>query len=189
MKFTPRTAGRATAATVLLAGLSVTGCSAINYQATTHVYSASDGTMADAAGVKLRHIMFIGAEEGAPARLVGLVSNNGLETADVELSAGADTFSMSLEPGESINLQHEEEFIMESLGAAPGSMQEVTVNVSAGADSEEQTFNATINDGVMAEYRDLLPEEYDESMSEHLIHGPDTWGSGAAHYDPDNAGH
>lgn len=189
MNFTPRTASRTAAAAILLTGLSVTGCSAINYQATTHVYSASDGTMSDAAGVKFRHIMFIGAEEGAPARLVGLVSNNGTETADVELTAGSDTFSVILPPGESMNLQHDEEFIMESLEAAPGSMQEVTVSVTAGTNTEEQTFNATINDGVIAEYRDLLPEEYDESMSEHLIHGPDTYGSGAAHHDPDDEGH
>lgn len=189
VKIAPTKAGRTAIAAAMIAGLSLTGCSAINYQATTHVYSASDGTMMDAGDVSLRHIMFVAAEEGGPARLVGLVNNGGNSDVQVEIGVGTDTFDVNLGPGESANLEHDEEYIVESIGAGPGSMQEVTVTVSGGGETLEETFGATVNDGVLAEYQDLLPDGYEDSTAEHLIHGPDTWGGGAAHYDPDDAGH
>lgn len=188
MKFTSP-ARRAAAAAVLIGALSATGCSAINYQATTHVYSASDGTMFDADDVSLRSIMFIAGEEGGPARLIGQVSNDragsNASAAQVSIDAAGETFELTVEPGEAISLEHDEELIVPAIEVAPGSLQEVTVTI----DGTQETFGATVLDGAIAEYRDLLPDGYDESMAEHLIHGPDTWGSGAAHYDPDDAGH
>ncbi|WP_022872620.1 hypothetical protein [Nesterenkonia alba] len=172
-------ASRRTAAVTLLAALALTGCSAVNYQATTHEYSGSDGVMFDVDDVQLRHITFVTSEQGAPARMLGLVNNGGQEPVEVELEIETDSFSVSLDPGEAVNLEHDEEFIVSSIGAAPGEMQEVTATVNGST----ETFGATVLDGGMAEYRDLVPEGADEGMWEHLEHGPDTWGGGAAHHD------
>ncbi|WP_120005426.1 hypothetical protein [Nesterenkonia muleiensis] len=183
MKFTSP-ARRAAAAAVLIGALSATGCSAINYQATTHVYSASDGTMFDAESVALRHIMFVAEEEGGPARLVGVVSHTDSTAEDssqVSIEAAGETFELTVEPGEAVNLEHDEELIVPAIQAGPGSIQEVSVTV----DGAQETFGATVVDGALMEYRDLLPDGFNQSMTEHLEHGPDTWGSGAAHYDPD----
>lgn len=188
MKFTSP-ARRAAAAAVLIGALGATGCSAINYQATTHVYSASDGTMFDSDDVSLRSIMFVAGEEGGPARVLGQVSNDrtGADASDaqVSISAAGETFDLTVEPGEAISLEHDEELIVPAIEVAPGSLQDITVTI----DGAEQTFGATVLDGAIAEYRDLLPDGFDQSMTDHLIHGPDTWGGGAAHYDPDDAGH
>lgn len=181
-------ARRAAAAAVLIGALSATGCSAINYQATTHSYSASDGTMFDADNVSLRHIMFVAGEEGGPARLLGQVAHGGPESqgpAQVSIEAAGETFDLTLEPGEAVNLEHDQELIVPAIQVSPGSLQDITVSV----DGTQETFGATVVDGAIAEYRALLPEGFDESMAEHLVHGPDTWGSGAAHHDPDDAGH
>ncbi|GAA1816207.1 hypothetical protein [Nesterenkonia flava] len=209
MKFAPR---RAAAATLVAAGLLATGCSAINYQATTHQYSASDGVRFETGegmgDVKFRHIAFVAAEEGAPARLIGSISNgvphnlqgidSTAEDAEIEISVEGETFSLTLEPGESVSLEHDEEFVVPAIGAAPGTMQELEITVNGEQltkerdGGEEIPLAAPVLDGGLAEYRALVPDADDEtldSMTEHLEHGPDTWGGGAAHYDPESGGH
>lgn len=185
MKTRSTEARRTAVAATLIAGLAATGCTAINYQATTHPYSASDGVKTEIEDVKLRHLMFVASEQDGPARMTGLVHNDGTGEAEVEIAVEGETFSIDVEPGEAVNLEHDEELIVSSIGVAPGSMQEITVSVTGETGSGEETFGATVNDGTLEEYRDLLPDGFDASMVEHLEHGPDTWGSGAAHYDPD----
>ncbi|TLP71266.1 hypothetical protein [Nesterenkonia sphaerica] len=187
MKYTSP-ARRAAAAAVLVGALGATGCSAINYQATTHVYSGSDGTMFDAEDVALRHMVLVAGEEGGAARLLGLASHTNSAAAgpaEVSLEVAGDSFDLTLEPGEAVNLEHDEEFIVSAIDTGPGSLQEVTVAV----DGTEETFNATVVDGTLEEYRDLLPDGFDATVLDHLEHGPDTWGGGAAHYDADGDGH
>ena len=199
MKTRPTEARRATAATALIAGLALTGCSAINYQATTNEYSASDGVIFEtddlfaAGSVEFNHIMFVAAAEGEAARMIGQVNNDGSGDAKVQISVEDETLDLQLEPGEAVNLEHDEELVVSSIGAPPGSMQEISVAVSAetpdGTESTEVTHNATVLDGALSQYRDLLPNGYDESMTDHLEHGPDTYGGGAAHHGPDDDGH
>lgn len=187
MKY-PSPARRAAAAAVLIGALSATGCSAINYQATTHVYSASDGTMFDTEDVALRHMTLVAGEANGPARFIGLVSHTNPAAdgpADVSIDIAGDSFDMTLQPGETVNLEHDEELIVSSIDSHPGALQEVTVTV----DGTEETFDATVVDGTLEEYRELLPDGFDATVLDHLEHGPETWGSGAAHYDPDDDGH
>jgi hypothetical protein len=181
-------AHRAAAAAVLVGALSATGCSAINYQATTHVYSGSDGTMFDAEDVALRHMTLVAGEENGAGRLLGLASHTNPTAdgpAEVSLAVAGDTFDLTLEPGEAINLEHDEELIVSAIDSGPGSLQEVTVTV----DGTEESFNATVVDGTLEEYRDLLPDGFDDTVLDHLEHGPDTWGGGAAHFDAEDDGH
>lgn len=160
--------------------ISTAGCSAINYQATTHQYSASDGVRADIGEVQFRHIMFVANEEGGDARLLGAVNNRTREDVSIEIEAAGDSFSFDLEPGETANLEHDEEYIVSSIEAAPGAMQSVTISV----DGESEDIEATVLDGALEEYR-AYAEELDgfdeESSTGHLEHCPVTWGGGAAH--------
>ncbi|MCH8564003.1 hypothetical protein LSI54_11670 [Nesterenkonia sp. AY15] len=165
--------------------LGASGCSAVNYQATTQQYAASDGTRADVEDVKFRHMAFITDEAGNPARAMGSIINTGTEDAEVEVTADGETFSTTVPAGEKISLELDEELVVESFQGEPGAMHEITVSV----DGESKQILASVFDGVLPEYRHLLPDGFDESMAEHLVHGPDTWGSGAAHHDEDDAGH
>ncbi|GAA1173907.1 hypothetical protein [Nesterenkonia xinjiangensis] len=186
MKLAPSQVRRAaTASLAAIAVIGVTGCSAVNYQATTHQYSGSDGVRAEIDDVKFRHIAFVGAEAGSPARAIGTVNNGGTEDVEIAISADGESHSFTVPAGDAVSLEHDEEFIIENFRGAPGDVHEITVSV----DGEGKEVGASVLDGVLPEYRALLPDGYDEAVVEHLEHGPDTWGSGAAHHDPDDDGH
>ena len=186
MKFSADKTRRLAAVSVAAAALlGASGCSAVNYQATTQQYSASDGTRAEIENVQFRHMAFITDEAGNPARAMGSIINSGTEDVEVELDVDGESFAATLPAGEKVSLELDEELVVESFQGDPGDMHEITVSV----DGETKQVLASVFDGVLPEYRHLLPDGYDESMTEHLVHGPDTWGSGAAHHDPDDAGH
>lgn len=183
MKLAPTASRRIAAATIAAASVAgMTGCSAANYMATTHAYSASDGVKTDIDQVKFRHLALVTDAEGNPARVIGSVDNGGTEDAQVSIEVGGDSFDLDVPSGEEISLEHDEEFIVGALDAAPGSFYEVTVE----ADGSSEQLQVSVLDGVLEEYRDLIPEGYDETTTEHLEHGPDTWGSGAAHHEDDH---
>lgn len=172
----------AVASLAVVAAVGATGCSAINYQATTHQYSASDGIRHDIEDIKFRHLAFVGAAEGEPARAIGSVNNGGTEDAQVEIQADGETFSFTVPAGDTVSLEHDEDFVIDSIDAAPGSMHEITLSV----DGTAEQISASVLDGTLEEYRQALPEEFDETTVDHLEHGPDTWGSGAAHHEDDD---
>lgn len=183
MKLASSQARRMAAASLAaVAVVGATGCSAINYQATTHQYSGSDGIRHDIEDVKFRHLAFVGAAEGEPARAIGSVNNDGTDDAQVEIQADGETFSFTVPAGEIVSLEHDEEFVVDSISAAPGAMHEITLSV----DGTAEQIEASVLDGTLEEYRQALPEEFDEAAIEHLEHGPDTWGSGAAHHEDDD---
>lgn len=186
MKFSADKTRRLAAVSVAAAALlGASGCSAVNYQATTQQYAASDGTRADVENVQFRHMAFVTDEAGNPARAMGSIINSGAEDVEVELDVDGESFSATLPAGEKVSLELDEELVVESFQGEPGEMHEITVSV----DGESEQIMASVFDGVLPEYRHLLPNGFDESMAEHLVHGPDTWGSGAAHHDPDDEGH
>lgn len=185
VKLASSTARRMAAASLAaVAVVGATGCSAVNYQATTHQYSASDGVLQDIEDVKFRHLAFVGAAEGEAARAIGSVNNGGTEDAQVQIQADGETFSFTVPAGESVSLEHDEEFVLDAISAPPGGMHEITLSV----DGTSEQVQASVLDGTLEEYREALPGEFDEASIEHLEHGPDTWGSGAAHHE-DDGGH
>ncbi|MGJ9374421.1 hypothetical protein [Nesterenkonia sp. CF4.4] len=186
MKFSADTARRTAAASLAAAALlGATGCSFTNLQATTLEYSASDGTSTEFNEVKFRHIAYVTSGVDSPARLIGSVSNTGLEDAEVEISSATETFALTVPSRTVVSLENDEELIADSFEGMPGEMYEVTLSV----DGETEMLDAAVFDGVLPEYRDLVPGGADESVTDHLEHGPDTYGSGAAHHDPDEEGH
>lgn len=179
MKHAPSPARRTAAATLAAAALlGATGCSAINYQATTHQYSASNGIVEDVGAADFRHIMLITSGEGEPARLIGTVSNSGGEPLDAGIEIAGQSFSVEVPAGGAVTLEEDEEFIVDEAPAAPGAVVEATLT----ADGESAESEATIFDGLYEQYRDLVPGGWDESVTEHLEHGEDTYGAGAAHH-------
>lgn len=186
MKFSADKTRRLAAVSVAAAALlGASGCSAVNYQATTQQYAASDGTRADVENVQFRHMAFITDEAGNPARAMGSIINSGTEDVEVEIDIDGESFAATLPAGEKVSLELDEELVVESFQGDPGDMHEITVSV----DGQSEQVLASVFDGVLPEYRHLLPDGYDETMTEHLVHGPDTWGSGAAHHDPDDDSH
>ncbi|WP_218221294.1 hypothetical protein [Nesterenkonia sp. Act20] len=186
MKFSAETARRTAAASLAAAALlGLTGCSFSNLQATTLEYSASDGSSAEFNDVKFRHMAFVTRGEDNPARVIGTLSNTGLEDAEVEIASDSETVMVTVPARETVSLEHDEEIVVDSFQGAPGSMHEVTVSV----DDESAVLETAVFDGVLPEYRDLVPGGYDETVTDHLEHGPDTYGSGTSHHDPNESGH
>lgn len=179
MKHAPSPARRTAAAALAAAALlGATGCSAINYQATTHQYSASNGIVADVGAADFRHIMLITSGEGEPARLIGSVSSDAEQPLEASVEVAGTTFEVTVPAGGMVSLQQDEEFIVDSSPVRPGGVTPMTLT----ADGTAETAEATVLDGIYSQYRHLVPGGWDESVTEHLEHGEDTYGAGAAHH-------
>jgi len=186
VKFPVGTARRTAAASLAAAALlGASGCSAVNYQATTHQYAASDGTATEFQDVQFRHMAFVTDEQGNPARAMGSVNNDSNEDVEVEMDVDGEIFTLDLAAGEAFSLENDDEIVVESFQGAPGSLYEITVSVNG----ESEQLMTSVFDGVLPEYRDLVPGGYDETVTDHLEHGPDTYGSGTSHHDPEESGH
>ena len=94
MKNTASLTVKRASALVAIAGalLATTGCTYTNQPATTIVYSASDGQMANLLGennqqdIQLRNIMVIAADEASQGRMLGTILNQTEEDATVTLA-------------------------------------------------------------------------------------------------------
>lgn len=186
MKFAADKARRSALASLAAAAIvGATGCSAINYQATTHPYDPSDGIGVEIEDVKYADIIFLTTEGSDSARVIGSVVNTaygpGAEDAEVEISVDGGTFSTTVEPGERISLEHDEEFIVDGFDGDIGSFYDVEYTV----DGESQSVPTPVLDGTLEEYREALLEDFDEADIAHLEDCTATHGSGAAD-DPDD---
>lgn len=181
MKFAADKARRTVMASLAAAAIvGATGCSAINYQATTHQYDPSDGVGVEIEDVKYADIIFLTTRDSDAARAIGSIVNTAYgpqaQDAQVEISVDGETFSTTLEPGERLSLEHDEEFVVENFGGDVGSFYDVEYTV----DGESQTVPTTVLDGTLAEYREALVEDFDEEDIAHLEDCTATHGGGAA---------
>lgn len=179
MKLAPSLARRTAAAALAAAtALGAAGCSAVNYQATTHDYSASNGIVQNVGEGDFRHIMLVTSGEGEPARLIGSISNEAEQPLEASVEIGGTSFSVTVPAGGMVSLQETEKFIVDSAPVAPGGVTPVTLT----AGDVTETAEATVLDGVYSQYRHLVPGGWQNSVTEHLEHGPDTYGAGAAYH-------
>lgn len=181
MKFAADKARRPALATLAAAAImGATGCSAINYQATTHQYDPSDGVGVEIGDVKYADIIFLTTEEGEAARAIGSIVNTeygqNATPAEVEISVDGESFSTTLEPGERVSLEHDEEFIVDGFDGDIGGFHDVEYTV----DGETQTVPTTVLDGTLEEYREALIEDFDDEDIAHLEDCTATHGGGAA---------
>lgn len=77
------------AAALAMLALGLTSCSAINQQATTLQYAASDGIVLNIADLEVRNMMLVAKSANDEARLIGSVLNN---------TATAQTLDLSFRP-------------------------------------------------------------------------------------------
>lgn len=142
----------AASAVVLLGS---TGCSAINAQATTKEYAASDGIGSDVGPVKLRNFLILSNGEDEPGRLVGTAVN--VSDSPVRLTvAGSEGEARVTVPAKGeIRFEEQDEAAVQlpRTGAIPGSLSEVRVLVN----TQEATVHVPVLDGSLEEYRELVP--------------------------------
>lgn len=181
MKFAADKARRPALATLAAAAiLGATGCSAVNYQATTNQYDPSNGVGVEIEDVKYADIILLTTEEGESARAIGSIINTdyGSEAtaADVEISVDGESFSTTLEPSERVSLEHDEEFIVDGFDGDIGGFHDVEYTV----DGETETVPTTVLDGTLKEYREALLQDFDSEDIAHLEDCTATHGGGAA---------
>ncbi|MGO2054040.1 hypothetical protein CIK76_16655 [Glutamicibacter sp. BW80] len=162
------TAGRRIAASLAVAALAfgVTSCGAINQQATTTQYNASDGIHVDVADAEVRNLMFVANTDASEARLIGSVVNDADSAVSVSIKAGsASAVTIEVPANEVIKLEDDaNETVISSLGVNQG---EHAVTIFT-ADGETVEFSVPVVDGTLAEYRDFVPGGYDSATTEHL---------------------
>ncbi|WP_372699909.1 hypothetical protein [Arthrobacter sp. JSM 101049] len=155
----------ATAAAIALLAVGMTGCSAVNLQATTMQYSASDGIVFNVADAQLRNMMLVTGAEGEPARLIGSIVNDTDKSISVELTVDGNSTTVDVPKKTSLKLEDDaNKVVLPSAGAAPGSHVEATVTSGGNSVSESMP----IVNGALPAYRPFIPSGYDESTVEHL---------------------
>ncbi|WP_394159858.1 hypothetical protein [Galactobacter valiniphilus] len=173
-KYRARQAAAAAALAVLALGAS--GCGAINDQATTMHYDASDGIGIWGTEVQVRNLMLVTNGADKPARFIGQVSNESANDSTLSIKAGAKTIELPVKAKSSINLQDEqfaEQFTIPGSGADAG-LDKTTnpglnfkVSITTGSDAAK-SVNVPVVDGTLKEYAQYVPGGFDESNAEHL---------------------
>lgn len=165
MKFVPARGKRAFASAAAMAVLlGTTSCSTINEQATTKVYSPSDGVVADIGDAKLRNLAFITDDAEAPARVIGTIGNETDSNLNVTFSVDGEKVSTQIAPNEPTNLE-DEELVVKKAGD-PGSLIPVKVTVNG----TTEDLNVPVLSSALKEYSELNPGERPTDIVDHLEH-------------------
>jgi len=161
VSFAPKTRVQraAGAAAVALALLGATGCGAINEQATTKQYAASDGIVRNVGDVKLRNLLIVAADEAEPGRIIGTAVNTSSSPVELSFEAEGGTAQVTIPANSEYRFDDvaedevEGEAVLAQAGAMPGALAPVTV--TAASDSEE--LQIPVVDGTLPEYAQYVP--------------------------------
>lgn len=147
-------------AAIGIGAMAFTGCSAINQQSTTLVYSASDGVRKDMGSLELRNVLIISGGKDAPGRVLGTFYNT--SKADITLTisgAQGSQTEITVKPGTPLVLNGaSDEAILSSVSVIPGAVETLTLRQSGGA-TETATLDVPVLDGTLKEYKTLVPTE------------------------------
>ncbi|MGA7204526.1 MAG: hypothetical protein WBX27_07865 [Specibacter sp.] len=145
-------------AAIGIGAMAFTGCSAINQQSTTLVYSASDGVRKDMGSLELRNVLIVSGGADQPGRVLGTFYNNA--TSDITLTIGGAKGSqteVTVKPGVPLVLNGtSDDAILSTVSARPGAMEVITLRQSGGG-SESGELNVPVLDGTLAAYKPLVP--------------------------------
>ncbi|POH61287.1 hypothetical protein [Arthrobacter glacialis] len=145
-------------AAIGVGALAFTGCSAINQQSTTLVYSASDGVRKNMGQLELRNVLIVSEAAGSPGRLIGTFYNQ--SAADITLTisgAQGSQTEVTVKPGTPLVLDTVgDKAILSTMAQPPGAMETLELRQSGGA-TETATLQVPVLDGTLAEYKNLLP--------------------------------
>jgi hypothetical protein len=153
------------AAALAMLSLGVTSCGAINEQATTFQYAASDGIVLSVGDLDVRNLMLVTKSATDKARLIGSLVNDtdAAQSLDVTLSTGSVSINV---PAKSVvNLEKSENAkTLPSAGVLPGAHAEATLAVGSGSED----IGIPVVDGTLEEYREFVPGGFDGKSLEHL---------------------
>ncbi len=145
-------------AAIGIGAMAFTGCSAINQQSTTTVYSASDGVRLDMGSLELRNVLIVSNGHDAPGRVLGSFYNT--STSDITLTisgAQGSQTEVTVKPGVPTILNGaNDKAILSTVTAAAGAMEVVQLRQS-GAGSDTASLNLPVLDGTLAEYKAEVP--------------------------------
>jgi hypothetical protein len=139
--------------------LGTTGCNMLAPQATTIIYSASDGVnVPDSGPVVVRNAMVIADEEGTAGNLIGAIVNRSEEeqTLTIEVADSGEALAVRVPARGRISLGVDEDAILlEKLGATPGE----TIGLTFQSGDESGTLaQIPVLDGTLPQYEEFVPE-------------------------------
>ncbi|WP_449374584.1 hypothetical protein [Arthrobacter psychrolactophilus] len=145
-------------AAIGIGAMAFTGCSAINEQSTTRVYSASDGVRLDLGQLELRNVMIVSEAADAPGRVAGTFYNQSASDLTLTISgaAGSQTDIVVKAGTHSVLGTTGDEHVLSTVANAPGSMEPLELRLS-GASSETASLKVPVMDGTLKEYKNLIP--------------------------------
>ncbi|MHA7271483.1 hypothetical protein [Arthrobacter sp. HLT1-20] len=145
-------------AAIGVGAMAFTGCTAINPQSTTTVYSASDGVRLNMGQLELRNVLVVSDAAGSAGRLIGTFYNQ--SDADITLTisgAQGSQTEITVVPGTPLVLGTPgDKAILSTMAEPPGAMETLELRQSGGS-TETATLQVPVLDGTLAEYRSLLP--------------------------------
>lgn len=142
-------------AAIGIGAMAFTGCSAINQQSTTMIYSASDGVRLNMGSLELRNVMIISDEAGGPGRVAGTFYNTSDSDITLTISgaSGSQTeIKVSPDVPTVLNAANDS-YVLSTVAEAPGAVEKVELK----AGSETASLKVPVLNGTLNEYKDLVP--------------------------------
>ena len=159
--------------------LSATGCSYINPQSTDQQYAASDGVRTDLGSLQLRNILIVSSGTDKPGRVIGAVYNT--SDSDVRLTitgaGGSSTEFTVKSEGQYMLNQDEPPAVLDSVSAAPGQMEKLTLSQDGSKGPQTQDLSVPVLDGTLKEYQQYLPTPSSSSTPSSTSSSTSTSGS------------
>lgn len=167
-------ARRAVAAAALaVLALGVTSCGAINEQATSFQYAASDGIVLNVADLEVRNLMLVSKSANDEARLIGSIINPSATAQTLNLKLSTGSVSIPVPAKSVVDLEKDaNEKVLSATGVTPGLQAPATLSI----DGSSATAKIPVVDGTLEEYRQFVPGGFDSSDLEHLVPSPKSEG-------------
>lgn len=151
--------------------LGTTGCASMTHQATTIVYSASDGVNveeSEGAAIEVRNAVIVADDHGTDGNLVAALVNTTDTSATLNIEFDGGTATVRVPAGEVVSLGAgtEEPLLLEGIDTKPGAT--LPVYFQSG-DAEGVLTEVPVLDGCLEHFADLVPggEHSDCSHLEH----------------------
>lgn len=164
----------ASGAALALLALGATGCGAINDQATTIHYDASDGVSVWSDALQGRNLLLVTNGADQEARFIGQISNPTTKTATFTIAYGSKSITLPVEPQSSVNLQDEKyakQFTVPGMNEGKNKTTDpglaVTTSMTPG-DSVAQMIDVPVVNGTLKDYAAFVPGGSDKNVREHL---------------------
>jgi hypothetical protein len=139
--------------------LSATGCSYINPQSTDQISSVADGVQTDLGSLQLRNIFIVSNGTDKPGRVLGAVYNT--SGSDIRLTitdSGGSSADISVKAnGQYLLNSSESPALLDSVGAAPGAMEKLTLSQDGTKGPQTQDFSVPVLNGALKEYQQYVP--------------------------------